>query len=315
MDCEKKPGAVATVRLRRRRPRPLNMAEVEAVNVLARTLYAGGLIPNGCNRPEGLAVRILAGREAGLSAIQAVSNVMVMNGRATIWGDAALALVRASGELADFAEGVEGEGDDRVGWCRATRVGGETIGHRFSVADARTAKLWGKAGPWTNYPDRMLPMRPRAWVLRDLFPDVLAGLGITEEVQDYTDERPATTVEVVSVTTNPTPDGPAPVGQMVAADHPSALPAPDPATLVDDATLAQLGNARPAFLRGKGIDTNDAVAVKAAWAATLAGYGVSTAKNLSPESAARLLAELRGAGNQQEIREVFATGGGTDSQA
>jgi hypothetical protein len=216
-------------------------------------------------------------------------------------------LVRASGLLADFAEGVEGDGDGRIGWCRATRVGGETVAHRFSVADAVTAELWGKAGPWTNYPQRMLHMRPRAWVLRDLFPDVLSGLAIAEEQLDIPDAAPSARVEVVRVETNPTPAGPPPAG------HPSCGPAPVGATLVDDATLAQIGNARPAYLRGKGIDTADTDAVSAAWRATLSAYGVASAKNLSPESALRLLAELRGEGNQQEIKEVFDTGGGTDS--
>jgi hypothetical protein len=54
----------------------------------------------------------------------------------------------------------------------------------FSVADAKKASLWGKAGPWSNYPKRMLQMRARSWALRDAFPDVLRGIGIKEEQHD-----------------------------------------------------------------------------------------------------------------------------------
>jgi hypothetical protein len=55
----------------------------------------------------------------------------------------------------------------------------------FSEADAKKAGLWGKAGPWQQYPSRMLQMRARSWALRDAFPDALRGLGIREEVADY----------------------------------------------------------------------------------------------------------------------------------
>jgi hypothetical protein len=57
---------------------------------------------------------------------------------------------------------------------------------RFSVADAKKAGLWGKGGPWTQYPRRMLQMRARGFALRDAFPDVLRGLVTAEEAADYT---------------------------------------------------------------------------------------------------------------------------------
>jgi len=84
-----------------------------------------------------------------------------------------------------------GKRDKRVALCRVVRRGDPEpkIG-RFSVADAKTAKLWGKTGskgeptPWVTYPDRMLKMRARAFALRDAFADVLKGLGIAEEMRD-----------------------------------------------------------------------------------------------------------------------------------
>jgi hypothetical protein len=56
---------------------------------------------------------------------------------------------------------------------------------RFSVSDAKKAGLWGKSGPWTQYPKRMLQLRARGFALRDAFPDVLKGLVTAEEAQDY----------------------------------------------------------------------------------------------------------------------------------
>jgi hypothetical protein len=62
---------------------------------------------------------------------------------------------------------------------------------KFTVADAKKAGLWGKTGPWTQYPKRMLQMRARGFALRDAFPDVLKGLVTAEEAQDYPATQPA----------------------------------------------------------------------------------------------------------------------------
>jgi hypothetical protein len=61
------------------------------------------------------------------------------------------------------------------------------------VADAKKAGLWGKAGPWSLYPSRMLSLRSRGFALRNTFADALRGLITAEEAQDYptTESRPA----------------------------------------------------------------------------------------------------------------------------
>ena len=56
---------------------------------------------------------------------------------------------------------------------------------KFSVADAKKAHLWGRRGPWENYPERMLQMRARGFALRDSFPDALKGVITVEEAQDF----------------------------------------------------------------------------------------------------------------------------------
>jgi hypothetical protein len=83
-------------------------------------------------------------------------------------------------------EQIEGDGEAMAAWCEAKRRGYEkpTVA-RFSVADAKKAGLWGKVGPWTQYPKRMLQLRARGFALRDAFPDVLKGLVTAEEAQDY----------------------------------------------------------------------------------------------------------------------------------
>ena len=131
-------------------------------------------------------IAILHGLEVGLSPMQALQRIAVVNGRPTIWGDGALALVQASG-LANFvSEVVSGDTPEQwVASCTVLRRGEKQVVTRtFSVEDARRARLWGKAGPWSEYPQRMLQMRARAFALRDVFADVLGGLYLHEELVD-----------------------------------------------------------------------------------------------------------------------------------
>jgi hypothetical protein len=144
------------------------------------------MAPKGLDTPEKAMVAIMHGMEVGFTPMAALQSIAVVNGRPTIWGDGALGLCRASPKCEYVRERVEGDGDAMVAICEVGRRGEQKpIIGRFSVADAKKASLWGKQGPWTQYPKRMLAMRARAFALRDGFADVLRGLGIAEEVADF----------------------------------------------------------------------------------------------------------------------------------
>ena len=137
-------------------------------------------------KPESCLLAIQHGSEVGLSPMQSLQSIAVINGRPTIWGDAALALVQASPVCEYVREYVEGEGDQLVAVCEAKRRGypAPTV-VRFSMADAKRAGLAGKSGPWAQYPCRMLTLRARGFALRNAFADALRGLITAEEAQDY----------------------------------------------------------------------------------------------------------------------------------
>ena len=137
-------------------------------------------------KPESCLLAIQHGSEVGLSPMQSLQSIACINGRPSVWGDAALALVIGSPVCEYVRETVDGEGDAMVATCEAKRRGYEKASVvRFSVADAKKAGLWGKTGPWQSYSRRMLQMRARGFALRDAFPDVLRGLVTAEEAQDY----------------------------------------------------------------------------------------------------------------------------------
>ncbi len=164
----------------------------------ATAVSKSGLAPKGIETPEAIAVAIQMGLEVGLTPMAALQNIAVINGRPTIWGDAQLAICRSTGELEEIEEWYEVGGkrqprnpqvfsDDATAVCRVKRRGFAAVEGGFSVADAKRANLWGKQGPWTQYPSRMLKFRARSFALRDQFGDALKGLLSAEEVADIQD--------------------------------------------------------------------------------------------------------------------------------
>lgn len=148
----------------------------------AEILAKSDIIPKDFKGNAGnVLVAIQWGMELGLKPMQAMQNIAVINGRPAIWGDAMLALVRAS-PLCEYV--YESMDDKGAATCRVKRRGEDEQSRSFSDADAKLAGLEGKAGPWTNYKSRMKQMRARAFALRDVFPDVLKGMPLAEEVAD-----------------------------------------------------------------------------------------------------------------------------------
>jgi len=158
-------------------------SEFEGVQRLASWVMNTGMVPKGVTTLAQATLLLAAGMEIGLPPIASLKGLMIVNNRPAVWGDAALGLVRRSPLCVSVDEKLSA--DKSVATCTSVRRGqSEPITRSFSVADAKRAGLWGKAGPWTQYPERMLQMRARAFSIRDAFPDVLGGLGIVEEEQD-----------------------------------------------------------------------------------------------------------------------------------
>lgn len=139
------------------------------------------------------------GMEVGLPPMRSLQSIAVVNGTPCIYGDAQLALVRASGLLGSFKEVYSGsikEGNLKA-TCTLTRVSDqEIVEESFEIEDAKTAKLWNKQGTWTTHPKRMLRYKARAFALRDKFADVL--LGLTHSIEEMEGE------ELINVTPSKT---------------------------------------------------------------------------------------------------------------
>ncbi len=128
---------------------------------------------------------------AGLGPIAAVHAIAVIGGTPSIWGDGALSVIEHSGLLEDMVEDYEVDDDEGLtAICTMRRRDRPTpVVTRFSMAMAERAGLTRSEGPWQTYPERMLRMRARSWTMRDAFADVLRGLQLREEVEDYGGRR------------------------------------------------------------------------------------------------------------------------------
>jgi hypothetical protein len=170
-------------------------------------LASSSMVPKAYQgKPQDILVCVQWGFEMGLAPMQALQNIAVINGKPSVYGDAMMALVQASAVCEDVEEFFENEGTPNpVAVCVAKRKNRKPVIAKFSVEDAKRAGLWGKQGPWSAYPKRMMQMRARGFALRDAFPDVLKGLISAEEAADYPDEakprpvaKPANPLDLVA---------------------------------------------------------------------------------------------------------------------
>lgn len=153
----------------------------------ARMAVSGQVAPKGMS--EGAAaLAIQAGLERGLGLLGGLQQCVVINNTLSWKGQAAAALIRNSpvckpGSLKFWPEG---EGDNRKGIAVGWRVGYEKPDRcEFTIKNAKQAHLWGKAGSWQQYPERMLMWRALGLLARDVFGDVLGGFPLAEEAEDF----------------------------------------------------------------------------------------------------------------------------------
>jgi hypothetical protein len=149
----------------------------------AELLAKSSIVPKGYQGKAGdVLVAIQMGQELGLKPMQALQNIAVINGKPSIYGDSLLALVKNHPTCEDVIETFDPVKMEAT--CIAKRKGKSDVVQTFNKEKATKAQLWGKMGPWTQYPERMLQLRARGFALRDQFPDVLQGLILAEEAQD-----------------------------------------------------------------------------------------------------------------------------------
>jgi len=201
---------------------------------MADAFYVAGMVPKsleGKGEKETKAKVMLAickGAEVGFGPVTAVSTIMVINSKACLYGDGATSLVQNSGKVEWIKTTIESK-DDSGKWGEGYRVTvslkrkdqAEPYVRSFSWDDAKRSRLLGKAGPWTDYPERQCYWRAASWAYRDGASDALMGLAVAEEVRDYETEaqrgHKTDTSDLDDTTALPKTDASQPTGETNAA--------------------------------------------------------------------------------------------------
>lgn len=153
----------------------MKLAELIASSDLAPKDYKG--------KPGNVLIAVQMGQEVGLAPMSAIQNIAVINGKPGLYGDAGKAVLHNRGFIIE-EDDINVIKKTGTGRCRIIRPGHPPCERTFSIDNAKTAGLWGKAGPWTQYPERQLAWRAFWFAARDIASDVLKGLHGMEEARD-----------------------------------------------------------------------------------------------------------------------------------
>jgi len=186
---------------------PVNLTEAIA---LAKMMAASDIVPKDYKgKAANILVAIQFGSEIGLPPMQSLQSIAVINGRPSLWGDGALALIQGHPDFEDIQESDTG----KEATCVIKRRGRSPVIRKFSDEDAQKAGLLSKPGPWVQYRARMRQMRARGFAMRDSFADVLKGVSIAEEAMDIPvdtspvkQQREAMTLDVSALTPSTEPN-------------------------------------------------------------------------------------------------------------
>lgn len=157
-----------------------------------------GLCPESFKRPEQVFFAQQTLASLGVNPLSWLKNCAFIKNSFAIFGDLPLALVNMSGKLLGQPnEFLIDKNYSRIcrdnknlheeayaAVCQMTPAEGNGAMQErvFTLDDAKTAgKIPARApSPWAMYPKRMLALKARGWLIKDLFPEVLNGVAQAE---------------------------------------------------------------------------------------------------------------------------------------
>lgn len=164
----------------------LQLNTMEQAFIFAKAVIGSGLAPKAFQTPEAVLIAVQMGAEIGLPPMAALQNIALINGKPGVYGDMGKGMLRARGF------DIEETCDATKATCTISHPRQKPVTRVFSIDDAKKAGLWGKAGPWSQYPHRMLAWRAFWFAARDAAADVLKGVGGAEEMRDNPPEKNVT---------------------------------------------------------------------------------------------------------------------------
>lgn len=157
--------------------RELTSSVLAMIMQLAPTIHASRLF-RGISLPEQAAVIMLKGYELGFPLTAAFELIEMIEGKAALKPQGALALLHKS---RNFDIKIEDQKDGCTVWMKRRDTGFHYTA-TFTLDDAKRAGVVKAGGAYTTYPAEMFRARAIARCARVVGPDVLAGLYLTAEL-------------------------------------------------------------------------------------------------------------------------------------
>jgi hypothetical protein len=172
-------------------PLDLDNLSLNQINFIGQTMAKSGMFPDVKDGAKAL-VKILAGKEIGVTPFQAMTNIHIIQGKATMGANLMAAKVKGSGKYDYRVTKLTNKVCKIMFKQRAATVSlWEELGEfTYAIEDAERAGLIKDGSSWVKYPQNMLFARAISSGVRLYCPDVFNGnlVYVPEEMGAQVDE-------------------------------------------------------------------------------------------------------------------------------
>jgi len=163
---------------------------------IGKVFAESGMFPDIKSQAQA-AVKILAGRELGLSPFESMKNLYLVNGKLAIQSNALSALIKSNPKYDYRVDSITNE-ECKITFFEVVGDKKEPLGtSEFTFKDAAKAGLVNKDN-WKNFPRNMLFARALANGVRWYCPDAACGWHVQEEYEDLLPETRSNTITITA---------------------------------------------------------------------------------------------------------------------
>lgn len=177
-------------------------AAIEELKKRCERIAASGLVPDHfAKNPRSIAVAIDMARALGEDPILLMQSIHFVSGKPGFAAQYMLGRLRKSGAIRGTVRyDIEGQGETLSVRAKATdaETGEEVVGPPASMEMAK-AEGWTKNPKYKSMPEGMLRKRAVTFLVRDHYPDVLAGFHVVDELEDVRVSRAPIRIESSAV--------------------------------------------------------------------------------------------------------------------
>lgn len=170
----------------------------DEVQSMATVLATSELLPLALRKkPADVAMTIMTGQELGLSPMASIRMIHIIEGKPSLSADAMVAIVLASGKAEFFRPS---HSDEKSCTYETVRKGeGALQKVTWTLENAKAAGLYPAKDNWRLHTRQMLAARAKAELARAVYPDVMAGVFASDEIEHSPYVAPASTAPSVVI--------------------------------------------------------------------------------------------------------------------